>query len=132
MKGQGEIVSDTALENSIHPGVVEIPDIPEAPKIKRVVNPRLGSLGTYSSGHSFLIEGSSLEINQLDSDEGVFLIPLSDDPEYRVSIYIINRRSELLVLVPLSIAGPQHLQIRTRDADGEILVTVHPVLLQQA
>ncbi|MFH0794429.1 MAG: DUF4469 domain-containing protein [bacterium] len=78
------------------------------------------------------MEGSNLEIDQLDPDEGVFLIPLSDEPEYRVTIYILNRPSKLLVLIPLSVTGSRHLQIRTRGANGEILVTVHPVLLQQA
>ena len=132
MKTQAEFLVDTAMENPISIGFVEIPDVPDAPRIKMVLNPRLGIPSVYSPGHSLLIEGSNLEINQLDPDEGVFLIPLSREPERRLTIYIINRRDELLVLIPLAVKGPQHLQIRTRDANGEILYTVHPTILVQA
>jgi hypothetical protein len=73
-------------------------------------------------GHMFEISGSKLKLEQLQADEGIFLINVADNSEIKIEHIHIDRPSKLSGMLPDTLpSGSYTLVVRNRQGGNKSL-----------
>ncbi|GHV62076.1 hypothetical protein FACS1894195_3560 [Bacteroidia bacterium] len=97
----------------IKPKKVQVADpVPYIVEVKDILS---GSVNEHlTAGGVIQLRGSRLRFVEEGYVNGIFLIPVADAPEMRLSVVVENKPARLITLLPSNlVAGEYHLEVRT-------------------
>ncbi|GHV61479.1 hypothetical protein FACS1894195_2050 [Bacteroidia bacterium] len=102
----------------IKPKKVQVADpIPYIVEVKDILS---GSVNDHlTAGGVIQLRGSRLRFIDDDYSNGIFIIPVADAPEMRLSVVVENKPARLITLLPSNlVAGEYQLEVRSTFVHG--------------